>query len=491
MDIRSKSNLQPKQRRKTMFTFKKSILVILGLIAVTSVALAYMESHTGGIPGTSPSPVNGNDGPVSVEVQSTQSKILMGSDGRVSVAVGMTARKLPDMPDQPIQPVDLVVVLDRSGSMDGAKIDDARKAIVGLIDRLSVEDRFALVTYSNDVQTVSRLVGLENDQRSRLVRAVEHIQAQGGTNLGGGLRRGIDTLLETPASGRQRKVILISDGLANQGITDPESLGQMAAAAVEHNFAVSTVGVGYDFNEVLMTTIADHGAGRYYFLEDPQAFARVFDDEFQTARKVVASGLELRIPVSGDIRLIRAGGYPVTHLNGMAVIHPGDLMSGQTRKLFLTFQVPSDQQREFTFGSMQVSYQCNGIEKRLKRPFDVTLACVPDPVEVAASVDKHTWTEKILQEDYSRLQEDVADAIRKGEKEAAQRRIQEYETRTRDLNASVGSAAVSQNLDDEVQVLRQSVEETFSGAPAAVEAKRKQNAKTLQYESYKVGRGKK
>ena len=85
----------------------------------------------------------------------------------------------------------------------------------------------------------------------------------------------------------------------------------------------------------------------------------------------------------------------------------------------------------------------------------------------------------------------MAEAIRKGEKDAAQRSIKEYERRTRDLNASVGSAAVTQNRNDEVQVLRQSVEETFSGAPAAVEAKRKQNAKALQYESYKVGRGKK
>jgi Ca-activated chloride channel family protein len=117
--------------------------------------------------------------------------------------------------------------------------------------------------------------------------------------------------------------MLISDGLANQGITSPRDLGQMAARATEWGVGVSTVGVGYDFNEVLMTTIADYGAGNYYFLENPQAFAEVFKKEFEATRNVVAGNAELRIPLHDGVQLLDAGGYPITMVGQSCRYSPG------------------------------------------------------------------------------------------------------------------------------------------------------------------------
>ena len=474
-----------------MNNYKKGFLAIIGLIVATGSAMAYVASHSVSVSPAIPSAPASNDGLVSVSATLAQTKVLMGSDGQVSMAVDLAAAALPENDDPLKQPVDLVVVLDRSGSMNGQKINDACGAIIKLLAHLTSQDRLALITYSNDVRTVCGLLPVNGANRERIAAMVNQIRSGGGTNLGGGLQRGIDTLLQAGSYGAQRKIILISDGLANQGITDPFQLGQMASTAVKQNFAISTVGVGLDFNEVLMTAIADHGTGRYYFLENPQAFAQVFADECQTARQVAAASLELRIPLKQGVRLVHAGGYPISHQNGYAVIYPGDLRSGQQRRLFLTFAIPSYKERNITFENLQVNYQHQGHGRKLAKALNLTVACVQDEKEVAASVDETTWSAQVLQEDYSRLKSAVADAIRSGKREEAEAQIQAYEARTQKLNADVGSASVTENLQTDLPQLRRSVEETFSGSAASVASKCKQQSKALQYDSYQNRRDKK
>ncbi len=473
-----------------MKTYKRSFMIVLGLIAAASAALAYVGADNSLFAHllTTEQPTGC---PVALQADLVQEKVLKGSDGQVAVSLTLDAEEITRPDNFPVQHADLVIVLDRSGSMGGQKIRDARQAVMRLIDRLTTKDRLALVTYSNGVQTVSSLVSMNDANRRRLKAAVERVHASGGTNLGGGLQRGIHTLMQTTGQGRQRKVILISDGLANHGVTDPYELGHMAAGAKEHNLAVSTVGVGYDFNEVLMTTLADHGAGRYYFLEDPKTFAQVFEKELEATRNVAASSLEIRVPLAKGVQLVHAGGYPIQVKEGHAVVHPGDLLSGQQRKIFLTFQVPTDKEQEISLGAFHVDFNHNGAAHSITSNKKMTLACVKDPKAVMASIDEPAWSEQVVQEDYSQLKEEVASAIRKGEKDKALEQIREYEVRNRSINASVGSATVTKNLKDDVQALRQNVEDTFQGSPAAVAEKKKQRAKTLQYESYKIRRDKK
>ncbi len=469
---------------------KKSLWRLLGLIAGVSVALAYVAADSNVLAGliiAKPAPA----GPLAVSADLVQDKVLTGSDGQVAVALTLTAAEIKQQSRGPVQHADLVIVLDRSGSMEGQKMNDARQAVLRLIDRLTERDRLALVTYSNGVQPVFPLVPMDDEHRRQVKAAVQEIYAGGGTNLGGGLHRGIETLMHTTVAGRQRKVILISDGLANQGVTDPIALGRMAAAAVEQNFSVSAVGVGYDFNEILMTTIADHGAGRYYFLENPNAFAQVFEKEFESTRNVAAAGLEIRVPLKNGLKLVHAGGYPVQIQNGVAIIHPGDLISGQQRKLFLTFKVPTDQEGDIGLGTFDVRYQYGGTPLNLRSKENLMIACVADKKAVLSSIDQEAWGEQVVQEDYNQLKEEVADAIRKGEKDEALKQIHVYEARKRAVNATVGSSKVADNLNKDLQGLRQSVEETFAGPPAAVAEKKKQTSKALQYESYQIRRDKK
>ncbi len=474
-----------------MSTSKKSLLVILGLILATTAALAAMGAMgSATAPPLSALTLTG-DAPVTVSAEVVQDKVLKNGDGRVTVSLNLTATRLSTADNDPEQDADLVIVLDRSGSMEGQKLRDARQAVIGLLDQLGPGDRLALVTYSNGVQTLSALVPMNEVNRHRLTAAVEHLHAGGGTNLGGGLKRGMEVLMHTPGNQRQRKVILISDGLANQGVTDPDALARMASAAVENRFSISTVGVGLEFNEMLMTAIADQGAGQYTFLEDPRVFAQLFESEFQATRHVAASDLNIQIPLEPGVHLVAAGGYPIRHENGSAIIHPGNLLSGQRKTLYLTFQVPTAVEKEILMGRVQVGYQRHGESRTVDAARPLTVACVPDPAAVMASIKEDSWADQVVQEEFSRLKEAVAADIRDGDHTRAQTRIYEYEAKQEAINSAVGSAKVAKNLETDVQALRQRVDETFTGAPAAVAQKKKQVAKSLQYDGYRMRRDKK
>ena len=467
----------------------KSFIFIIVLIAATGAAMTYSagagKTWLSGLFMPAAHTFRMETAPVSLSGHLVQSKVLQGSSGNVNLALTLAATEGLGSNATVERNVDMVIVLDRSGSMNGRKISDARQAVSNLISRLTAKDRFALITYSDGVQLVSNLKPVNSDHRQQLATLIAGVTANGSTNLGAGLQAGIDVLLSGAEIGNARKLVLISDGLANKGITDSTRLGAIAGLAVEKEFAVSTVGVGNDFNEQLMTTIADRGAGNYYYLENPMAFSEVFQKEFFYAQATIASNVSIWFPLTEGLSLTDAAGYPITRQKDHAVIYPGDLRSGQIRKLFLTLKVPTDSTANFEIGNIKVRYRFDGqtLETVLAEPFKI--ACVENKKEVQASIDKTSWAEKVIQEDYNRLKQEVAADIKAGKKQTALKRIQRYYREQESINASVGSAEVSQNLDRDLKDLRERVEDTFKGAPSAVSRKQKSSSKALQYEGYK------
>ena len=467
----------------------KSILFVLCLIFATGAAMAYSARGQKQIlPGTTVIPgfqgIN-KTGPLTVSGKLTQNKILQGSEGRVNLALTLRSEDETDIVSGPFNHVDMVVVLDRSGSMKGSKISDARRAVLKLLARLSPKDRFALVTYSDGVQQFSGLRAVTDAYRQQMGAVIQRIRPGGGTNLGAGLQAGLDLLVSAEPNKNSGKVILISDGLANKGIRDPHLLGNIAKIAMGKEFAVSTVGVGVDFNEVLMTRIADQGAGNYYYLENPAAFADVFQKEFYATRNTAVTGVSVRVPLESGISLVHASGYPITLENRHAVFHPGNLRADQTRKIFLTFRIPSDTRGSFEIEGIEVRYFHNGTSFTTTLPETFQIACIKDPKRVLLSIDKSVWSDQVIYEDYNRLKQEVAGDIKAGKKARALDRIDKYRQEKKVLNATVASEAVAENLDEDVKELEQRVKGTFQGSPSAVLEKQKSSAKALQYEGYR------
>jgi Ca-activated chloride channel family protein len=467
----------------------KNFLLITVLMAATGAAMAYSSSKTNYFfqkrANVSPQHQPVKNGIISVSGHLVQDKVLQGSDGTLGLKLTLQAEETAAPNRGEPRNVDLVIVLDRSGSMKGRKINEARQAVLKLLSGLGAKDRFALVTYSDGVQIASSLLNVTRKNQQLLESAVSRVRVGGGTNLGAGLQAGINLLGSFDRNTNAAKVILISDGLANKGITDVQALSGIAAVAVEKEFAVSTVGVGDEFNEYLMTAIADQGTGSYYYLENPAAFAEVFQKEFHDTRTSIVNNLKIQIPLKDGISLVDAAGYPINHQNGHAFFHPGSLQSGQTRKLYLTLRVPTNSNKNFELKNIKIVYHCNNriYETTLEDSF--TIACVQDQRKVFSSIDKTSWSEKVINEDFNHLKQEVAADLKSGKKQEAMQKIKKYHGEQKAVNAVIGSARVADNLDKDLKELETYVEDTFQGAPQAVRQKQKSNAKALQYDGYR------
>lgn len=478
------------ERSKTMKRNKLKPLLLVGcLLTVTCAALVY-ASKGGPFPFWSPRLVSGKNGIVTLSGKLTQDKVLYGGDGSAALALTLTADEVLDLDQGVSNHVDMVIVLDRSGSMGDRKISDARMAALNLLSNLTSADRFGLVTYSDTVQRRSNLMSVTPANSKRLESIIRSISASGATNLGAGLQEGIDLLLSASNMENVRRVILISDGLANRGITDPVSLGSMATISGEKGFAVSTVGVGSDFNEQLMSYIADRGAGNYYYLENPNLFAEVFLREFKMTRAAAATSVEVRIPLRDGLTVADASGYPIQVRDGQAIVQPGNLLSGQSKKLFLTLRVPTHREQTFDINGINASYRYKGNTYGVSLAEGFELACVKNQQQVYGSIDKNEWEEKVLKDDFNKLREEVAAEIKKGRQEKALKRIDDYWRKQQAVNAVVASPRVATSLERDVQELRGVVNDTFQGEPQEVEIKQKKNSKSLQYDGYRGRRSK-
>lgn len=207
-------------------------------------------------------------------------------------------------------PLTLAVVVDVSGSMnDAGKIDFVRDGLRKLVNELDDEDQIALITYSSDVSTLYALAPVEGN-RNELQDIVDGLFAAGATNLHDGLEVGYQTVYQHYDSGRQHRVILLSDGEPTVGETDPGAILDMSRGYNSEGVGLTTVGLGTSFNFELMRGLAEQADGNYYFLEDSGAVDEVFTEELSYFTVPVAFDLVLDVEEGSHYTFNRAAGTP-------------------------------------------------------------------------------------------------------------------------------------------------------------------------------------
>ena len=316
----------------------KAILMAAALLAVTAILL------TRGTPNKLPlrtppvkDPVT-RKGPISFGAGLSGTALLQGGQGEVFLDLSLQVDRAGHSNSAPVS---LALVIDRSGSMAGQKLANARAAARKLVQSLRPGDRLALITYGSDVTTLVPSTLIDEASRARLLSAVAGISDRGGTYLSGGFEAGRDELLKASAEGQLRRVILISDGQANEGITSISSLSAMAREALERGVHLSAMGVGLDFNENLMTAMAEHGGGHYYFIEDAAALAGIFSKELETLTSAVAREAELEITLARGVELVELYGYTYSQEGQVVTVKLPDLFGGQDRKVMCRLQAPT------------------------------------------------------------------------------------------------------------------------------------------------------
>lgn len=200
------------------------------------------------------------------------------------------------------------LVLDTSGSMSGEPITQARAAARHLVSRLAATDDFSLTTFSSSAE-VAVTDGPVGVRRAVIAKAIDAIDASGGTNISEGLRLAYEQA-SNPSIPRDavRVVLLLSDGRANAGITDPQRLSMLALDAFQQGTQTSTFGLGVDYDGTLMSAIAADGAGGYYYLRDAEQMAPALSTELDKRLDPAATAVEVRVRLRPDVQLLRAYG---------------------------------------------------------------------------------------------------------------------------------------------------------------------------------------
>lgn len=175
-------------------------------------------------------------------------------------------------------PLAVSLVLDRSGSMGGSKIAEAKRCVLDLLRRLDDEDKVSLVVYDTTIDVLLETMPVRL-ARTLLPMRLADVRASGGTALHAGWLKGAETLAPTAGSGMMSRVILLSDGQANEGIVDTDEICEQVRELASAGVTTSTVGFGVDFNEELMTAIANAGQGNAWYGERVEDLAESFDAE--------------------------------------------------------------------------------------------------------------------------------------------------------------------------------------------------------------------
>lgn len=213
-----------------------------------------------------------------------------------------------DGPREPSQraAVNVALVLDRSGSMAGGKLEQAKRAAIQALEGLGPQDIVSVVAYDTTVEVLVPATKLSD--RSAVYRQIEQLRARGTTALFAGVSKGAHEVLKFLSGRGVNRVILLSDGLANVGPSSPGALAELGTSLAKNGITVSTIGLGLGYNEDLMYRLAGASDGNHVFVEREDQLPAVFAREFGDMFAVVAGEVELRIRCGRGIRPLRVLG---------------------------------------------------------------------------------------------------------------------------------------------------------------------------------------
>ncbi len=262
------------------------------------------------------------------------SLLAIEAEHRVHAMLEVTA---PEAEGEERTALHLALAIDRSGSMSGAKLEGAKQAARFLIERLGTKDSLALVTFDGEV---SLLGPSEVPDKEQLREVIKQIAPGGMTNLSGGWLKGAEELRRAPEGG-QKRVLLLSDGHANAGITDTDSLTGMASGLKEKQISTTTIGFGQGFDENLLTAMADAGGGNAYFAEGPDDAPGIFAGEFEGLATVASQNVSVEITPISDVKFVGVlHEYPTVSVPGGIQVQLGDFYGGEMRRVIFEFAVP-------------------------------------------------------------------------------------------------------------------------------------------------------
>lgn len=329
----------------------------------------------------------------------------------------------------------LQVVLDRSGSMHGAPLEGAKKALIALVRRLEPTDNFGLATFDDSAQVVVP-AGPLTDKEAVIAR-INGVHPGGSTDLSAGYLRGLREIRRVAQHGGT--ILVVSDGHVNAGIRDVDEFASLTAKAYGDSIVTSTLGYGRGYDETLLAAIARAGSGNHVFADNPDAAGAAIAGEVDGLLNKVVQALSLTVKFEPAVEFLRLyNDLPASQIgNGEVMVELGDLYSEEARKVLLKFKVPALTALGLTkIATLELSYvELPGlVEHVVSLPVSVNV--VPGD-EAAGRVPHPTVQSEVLFQEAQDVKRQASEAFERGDFDAGQRLISETKSRlTRSLEVA-------------------------------------------------------
>ncbi len=288
-----------------------------------------------------------------------------------------TSDPLPKM-----APINLALIIDKSNSMRGVKIQQAKAAARKVVEQLRDEDTIALISYDHHVEVL--LPATKASEKAAIYAAIDQLTAGGNTAMFSGLERGAKEIRKFSSPERINRIFLVSDGHANVGPSSLDELGILATELGKEGIAVTTIGLGLDYHEDLMTRLAKNSNGNHLFAEHPTDLVTLFDQEFGDLLLVVAQQITVTIHSTQNSRPLRVLGKEATIQGTQVVVKLNQLYRNQEKQVLLQLEVPPIAASEpRTLANITVTYHNvgTGTTDQLSSAVSATFTTTPRWIE--------------------------------------------------------------------------------------------------------------
>ncbi|MEW6210576.1 MAG: VWA domain-containing protein, partial [Acidobacteriota bacterium] len=261
---------------------------------------------------------------------------IFGAGQEAILQVGFSTALANDR--QQLRPINLSLVIDKSGSMsDHDKMSRVKAALLTLVSQLRDKDVLSITLFDTEARVL--LPACHLIDRESIKRLIRQIQPDGSTNLHAGLMLGYHEALKYYREGMTNRVILLTDGIANQGVTAPERIAQDSLMFNKEGIDLSTIGVGLDLNKDLLRELAQSGRGLFHFVADGEDIEKVFIRELQSLISPVANEPNLEIDYDPALKLAQLYGYQPQMRRCGVTLKLDNMNQGLTQVVLLRFRL--------------------------------------------------------------------------------------------------------------------------------------------------------
>ncbi len=365
---------------------------------------------------------------VTLNASLSHGQIVRGGDGSSYLHCNVS---VDDAPRDAIRvPVNLVLVLDTSGSMVSA-MPLLKRATLGIVERLERGDHLSIVTYSNGADVIYQgyPASAHGKTQAKLEAAVSGLIASGGTNISDGITAAKEALLGIAATSDEslphsQRILLMTDGLANQGITDAGGLSALVTKLRSQSIALSALGLGSSYNEQLLGSLADAGGGAYHYVDRPEGLGAVYKAEVESLRALAARDAQLTITPASGVVVEEVVSWTRSDTPKGTVVRLGDLARGRSLKVVARLRLPTDSVSPAVHAvDVVLSFQDVKTREAVRCAADSLNVGLTEEAEVARKSENTAIKSDLEQIEVARqLEQARADALA-GRHEEAKRRV--------------------------------------------------------------------